>query len=146
MRLEDLKLALIEQFFKNSKNGVDKDKISEVLVSLRCNIKNNKEQTADDVLFLERVGPTSSDPTKAFALFIKGRESTLSIMEEDGIKVRSIFAAARIGKDIYFANLTESPFIQKKGNLAAIKQALRQAKNINDEVYFSIVHDGEKKL
>lgn len=149
MRLEELKTALIEQFFKDTKNGVDKDKIYDILVSLRKHLgiedpaELTEREAAPEIEFLEKDGSCSNDPTKAFAMFIKGRESTLSIFEEEGIKIRSLFSAARVGKGIYYADLTVSPHKEVKGDLASVKQALKQAKNLNDEVYFSIVHDGK---
>lgn len=151
MRLEELKNALIEQFFKDSKIGVDKDKIYDILVSLRkcLGVPDPKDlserEAAPEIKFLEKEGSHSNDSTKAFAAFIKGRESTLSIIEEDGIKLRSIFTAARVGKNIYYVDLTDKEYEEKKGDLATIKQALRQAKKINDDVYFSIVHDEREK-
>lgn len=138
MRLEELKFALVEQFFKVSDNGVKVDQLFDVFVSLGKHLKADVTTLADK----GAGGNTSADPSKAFKMFTNGKTALLSIIEEPGVGASdmAIFAAVRVGKAVYMIDLTAEGKHEKKGDLAAVKQALRQAKNLNDDAYFSIVN------
>lgn len=134
MKLADIKTALIEQFFDESSQGVPLLESSQVFESLRAHLKSKI-----DAEFQDDLGAQSSDPSKAFAQFSRiSRQSTLRIVEEDGVKQSVIFAAARIGKNVSYSDLTAEDKSPKTGSLATVKQALKQAKNRNEDVIFNI--------
>jgi hypothetical protein len=140
MKLAEIKVALIQQFFKECDNGVDQNKVAEVFESL------SKKLNADLTMLSEGISEemhsgNSSEPSKAFKKFTEGRKALLTINEDEGRKTMSLFAAVRVGTEVMYCDLTKEMIEEKKGNLLTIKQALRQSKNVNDEVYFNIQND-----
>ena len=143
MRLDEIKTALIEQFFSKQSAGTSKAEIEPVFTKLGQLLSADLTELAtDDDLVVEAEQASSSDPSKAFKRFTEGRTALLSICEDDGFKKMVIFAAARVGKSVVYEDLTVSERAPKKGDLAAIKSALRQAKNLNDDAYFTIKSEG----
>lgn len=142
MRLEEIKTALIEHFFSKQSAGVNRDMIEPVFVELGKKLNEDlSEMAVDDSVVVEAQG-SSADPSKAFKRFTEGRKALLSICEEDGFKTNVIFAAVRVGKNVFYEDLTVDTRVAKKGDLATIKTAIRQAKNLNDEAYFVIKTEG----
>lgn len=148
MKLDELKIALIQQFFKSSDDGIEQSMLSEVFESLakslNVDLKNLPEQNLTEDNDLN--SGVSCEPSKAFRKFTEGRRALLSINEDNGNKKMAIFAALRVGTEIIYRDLTEESQEDKKGNLASIKQALKQAKNINDDIYFNIQNDDHGKI
>lgn len=133
MRLCDLKSTLVEQFFTESSSGQTADKLPEIFQELR--------NVLGDTKLLESLstGTHSNEPSKAFGRFTRDRDSVVAIIEEDGLQKRALFAAAKRGTQISYATLTTENIEFKKGNMKIVKDALRQAKNLNDEVDFHII-------
>ena len=144
MKLAEIKTALVEQFFSKEAAGVNGQEVDQVITELGASLEVNllTLATASLVEHEDQSDSTSSDPSKAFKRFTEGRRSLLLINETDGIKTLSIFIAARAGKNIVYEDLTVIDRVLKRGDLATIKQALRQAKNMNDDAYFSIKFEG----
>lgn len=144
MRLEELKIALIDQFFSKQSAGVNRNDIEPTFVGLGKFLKADLTELAssDATVVLEAEQGSSNDPSKAFKRFTEGRKALLSICEDDGIKKMVIFAAVRIGKNVVYEDLTVDNRVIKSGDLASIKSALRQAKNLNEDIYFTIKSEG----
>lgn len=136
MKLEEIKSSLIQNFFGNQSPGVHQTLIDPIFTQLANAIN---ESVLDSVI--EETEGSSADATKAFKKFTDGRRSTLSICENDGMNVNIIFAAIRSGKQIVYEDLTVEQRTIKFGDLASIKTALKQAKNLNDEAYFIITNE-----
>lgn len=134
MKLLDIKSSLLEQFFHNSSRGVDTDRMADVFISLKNKLAS---MYSDEIADLPPA--SSQDASKAFGMFTKGHASFLIVIEDDGPRSYVIFAAARIGKQIYAVDLTTQPHEEKPSDLKSIRTILRQAKNLNDEVYFKTV-------
>jgi len=137
MKLSEIKTSLIEQFFVDSSAGVPEDKLDEIVESIGHSL--NVTLSSDVQSVLSQQSSHSSDPSKAFKRFTEGRLSILTVLEEDGSHANAIFAAVRVGRAIKIADLTVTPVTEKSADLNAVKQALRQAKNLNDDSYFNIV-------
>lgn len=148
MRLDELKVALIQQFFKSSDNGIEQDKVAEVFESLAKKLNADLTQLSEqeEVEDSEMHSGVSSEPSKAFRKFTEGRKALLTINEDEGRKTMSLFAAVRVGTEVMYCDLTTETREEKKGNLASIKQALRQAKNLNEDIYFNIQNDDHGKV
>lgn len=143
MRLEEIKTALIEHFFSKQSAGVNRDLIEPIFVELGKNLNEDlSEMAVEDTTTAVEAQGSSADPSKAFKRFTEGRKALLSICEEDGFKTNVIFAAVRIGKSVVYEDLTVENRAIKNGDLAKIKTAIRQAKNLNDEAYFVIKTEG----
>lgn len=140
MKLEELKDMLIQRFFKECDNGVGQEKAFMVLESMSKMMNSDIPEFAE-LSTEETHSGNSGEPSKAFKKFTEGRRAFLTINEDEGSKTMSLFAAVRIGTDVMYCDLTTENIEEKKGNLLAIKHALRQAKNRNDEVYFNIKND-----
>jgi len=125
MKLSELKTALIEQFF-SAQVGITVNQLDSVITAL--GVKLNES--------LDDLDPPSQtqEPSKALSKFIAGNRSVLTIREDDNV----LFVAARSGKRITYVNLTEEEHGEIVGNMTAIKGALKQAKALNDDVFFSI--------
>ena len=136
MKLTELKTALIEQFFKNTGPGVELADLTKVYEALDAHLKLKIRSALTEQV---RRSEISSDPSKAFKKFTDGRQALLLICEDDEIKKLAIFAAVRQGKKVAFSDLTAEGQAPRTGDLAAIKDALRQAKNLNDDAYFSVL-------
>lgn len=138
MKLSEIKLSLIEHFFSENSNGISKNLLDPIFESLG---RSMKIDLSPEVIFeiSQKTANDSQDPGKAFKKFTDGRLNILTILEEDGSNTNAIFTAVRAGTHIKFSDLTTSPIVEKVGNLAMIKDALKQAKNRNDEVYFTII-------
>lgn len=143
MRLEELKSALVEQFFSDSTNGVKLDQLESIFKQLGEQLKSDLACLVNHEVDLaeSRNEGTSAEPSKAFKKFTDGRRSVLAIIEGDGSDSRAIFAAARSGKKIAIMNLTNEEKVSTNSDLASIKAALKQAKNHSDDAYFSITND-----
>ena len=144
MKLNEIKTALVDKFFSKQASGVSRTEIEPVFISLGKSLKadlTDISTTEDDVVVESEQG-SSSDPSKAFKRFTEGRTALLSICEDDGFKKNVIFAAVRIGSGIVYEDLTVDERVIKKGDLASIKSALRQAKNLNEDAYFNIKSEG----
>ena len=135
MKLFEIKSGLIEQYFDENADGISSEKLEAVFESLGKSM--NVDLSPASIQSIE-LNNQSSDPSKAFKRFTEGKMSILSISEEDGATQHSIFAAVRVGTTVKIANLTTSPIVEKAGDLSAVKHALRQSKNINEDVVFSI--------
>lgn len=144
MKLDEIKIALIEQFFSKHAAGVSRNEIDPIFVGLGTLLKQDLSELASDdgTVVTESEQGSSSDPSKAFKRFTEGRTALLSICEDDGFKKMVIFAAARAGKNVVYEDLTVDERTPKKGDLASIKSALRQAKNLNEDIYFTIKSEG----
>lgn len=144
MKLNEIKTALVDKFFSKQASGVSRTEIEPVFISLGKSLKadlTDISTTEDDVVVESEQG-SSSDPSKAFKRFTEGRTALLSICEDDGFKKMVIFAAVRIGSGVVYEDLTVDDRVIKKGDLASIKSALRQAKNLNEDAYFNIKNEG----
>ena len=139
MKLSEIKSALVTQFFKDREKGAGQDDLQRILESL------SKTFDADLVSLLEDEDDSligcSSEPSKAFKKFTDGRRAILTINEDEDLHTTAIFVAIRVGTEIMYSNLTTELREEQKGNLSIIKHALKQAKNLNDEVYFKIQTD-----
>lgn len=134
MKLNDLKGALIQQFF-HDREGIDEMKIADVITMLG-------EGLQEDVSFFDETEePTRShEPSKAFAKFASGKRAVLFIEEEEPYKRVMIFGAMRSGKKVITVNLTNDGGVQA-GSLGQVKEALHQAKALNDDVCFGIINE-----
>lgn len=137
MKLHEIKHNLIGQFFSKQSAGIDQRDIDPVYEQLSV-----LTGLSSKVSLLESEEGVSSDPSKAFKRFTEGRKATLTICEEDGLKKMAIFAAVRYGKVVAIEDLTLEDHTPKIGDLSDIKNALRHAKNLNDDVFFSIKNEG----
>lgn len=133
MKLAELKTSLVEQFFTPASSGLPTELLSEIYQDLKNKLGSE--------LIVESTSPGihSNEPSKAFAQFTKDRESVVAIIEEDGMKKKALFAAAKRGTQIAYMTLTQEGREVKKGDLKTIKDALRQAKNLNDEIDFHVI-------
>lgn len=138
MKLGEIKIAMIEQFFNKQTLGVPLNDVGAVFTSLAESLDVKHVPDAPEA---ESESGNSSDPSKAFKRFTEGRRAFLTINEEDGFKKYAIFAAVRAGRRVIYEDLTVGDRSRKQGDLGTIKQALKQAKNLNDEVYFSITSE-----
>lgn len=134
MKLSEIKSGIIEQFFTESANGVSQDQVDSIFESLGKSL--GLDLNFDFTSLME--SNESADPSKAFKRFTEGRVAMLTIMEEDGMQKNALFAAVRYGALVKITNLAAESIIEKTGDLAAVKNALRQAKNRNDDVFFNI--------
>lgn len=145
MKLNEIKTALIQQFFSKHANGVSRAEIEPVFVELGNFLKADLRELAsnDETIVTESESDqgSSNEPSKAFKRFTEGRRALLSICEDDGLKKMVIFAATRVGKHVVYEDLTIESREIKKGDLASIKSALRQAKNMNEDVYFNVKNE-----
>jgi hypothetical protein len=141
VKLSEIKVALIDQFFSKHAAGVSNTEIDQVFEDLGKLLKRDLTDLTSDEIVTEAEG-SSSDPSKAFKKFIDGKTALLSICEDDGFKKMVIFAAARSGKSVVYEDLTLEERSPKKGDLSTIKNALRQAKKLNDEIYYTIRTEG----
>lgn len=144
MKLDEIKTALVDKFFSKQAAGVSRTEIEPVFLSLGDFLKVDLSELTsnDETIVTEAEQGSSSDPSKAFKRFTEGRTALLSICEDDGFKKMVIFAAARQGKAVVYEDLTVDDRSPKKGDLASIKSALRQAKNLNEDIYFVIKSEG----
>lgn len=143
MKLIEIKSALVDKFFSKQAVGVNKTEIDPVFVNLGSFLKSDlSEMATDDGSTIESEQGSSNDPSKAFKRFTEGRTAMLSICEDDGFKKMVIFAAVRVGTAVVYEDLTGQERVIKKGNLASIKSAIRQAKNLNEDAYFTIKSEG----
>ena len=133
MRLAEIKIGLIEQFFAENANGISGEPLTAIFETLGKSMK--LDLTEFD---LEKHDNRSSDPSKAFKRFTEGKTSVLMINEDDGAKLNTIFIAIRNGKSVKIANLTTDPISEKMGDLSAVKAALRQAKTIDEDIIFDL--------
>jgi hypothetical protein len=145
MKLSEIKTALVDKFFSKQANGVSRTEIEPVFIDLGKSLKSDLTELANNdatTVVIESEQGSSSDPSKAFKRFTEGRNALLSICEDDGFKKMVIFAAVRVGTGIVYEDLTVAERVIKKGDLASIKSALRQAKNLNEDAYFNIKSEG----
>jgi hypothetical protein len=142
MKLSEIKTALVDKFFSKQAAGVNKTEIEPVFVGLGNFFSVDLTDLTSNNIVIESEQGSSNDPSKAFKRFTEGRTALLSICEDDGFKKMVIFAAVRIGTKIVYEDLTVDARVMKKGDLASIKSAIRQAKNLNDEAYFHIKNEG----
>jgi hypothetical protein len=143
MKLNEIKTALVDKFFSKQASGVSRTEIEPVFISLGKSLKADlTDISTEDAIVVESEQGSSSDPSKAFKRFTEGRTALLSICEDDGFKKMVIFAAVRIGSGVVYEDLTVDDRVIKKGDLASIKSALRQAKNLNEDAYFNIKSEG----
>jgi hypothetical protein len=143
MKLNEIKTALVDKFFSKQASGVSRTEIEPVFISLGKSLKADlTDISTEDAIVVESEQGSSSDPSKAFKRFTEGRTALLSICEDAGFKKMVIFAAVRIGSGVVYEDLTVDDRVIKKGDLASIKSALRQAKNLNEDAYFNIKSEG----
>lgn len=138
MKLNEIKFALIDKFFSKEAVGVKKSEIEPVFLKLGEFLKSDLSKlTSNDTTIISESG-SSNDPSKGFKRFTEGRTALLSICEDDGFNKMAIFAAVRIGTKVAYEDLTTEERVIKLGDLSVIKNALRQAKNLNEDVSFNI--------
>ena len=135
MRLAEIKTGLIDLFFKDGSNGVPLDELDTIFESIGNAIGIDLSSERQSSLQHQQSNQ-SNDPSKAFKRFTEGRVSMLTIIEEDGMN--AIFAAVRSGTSIKIVDLTVTPLVERDSGLLAVKQAIKQAKNRNDDVFFNI--------
>jgi hypothetical protein len=138
MKLSDIKIALIEQYFTVNSNGVNGEALDNILIAICKNV--NVSLTESKIKLIEANSNQSNDPFKAFKRFTEGDSSLLTISDEDG----SLFSAVRVGKSIRIANLTTDPIDEKDSDFSSVKSALKQAKQIDEEIIFSITTNFSK--
>lgn len=136
MKLNEIKNCLIEQFFTEESNGVSLDKLDSIFESMGNHLKI--DLSAERLASIHSQTNQSSDVGKAFRKFTDGRVSILTIVEEFDSKTNAIFTAIRSGTSIIMSDLTSTIIVEKNGALLAVKNALKQAKNRNDEIFFNI--------
>jgi len=135
MKLSEIKTSLIDQFFTDGSQGVPLDQLDTVFESIGNAI--GVDLSSERLTLLQhQQSNQSNDPSKAFKRFTEGRISMLTIVEEDGMN--AIFAAVRSGTSVKIMDLTVNPLVEKNSNLLGVKNAIKQAKNRNDEVFFNI--------
>lgn len=144
MKLSEIKTALVDKFFSKQAAGVNRSEIDTVFLGLGKFLEADLTELTvdDDTIVLESEQGSSGDPSKAFKRFTEGRTALLSICEDSEFKKMVIFAAVRIGTKVVYEDLTVDERTPKKGALTSIKSALRQAKNLNEDVYFNIKSEG----
>lgn len=144
MKLSEIKTALVDKFFSKQAAGINRSEIEPIFANLGKFLNadvTDLNAELDDVVIESDQG-SSNDPSKAFKRFTEGRTALLSICEDDGFKKMVIFAAVRIGTNVVYEDLTVDERVMKKGDLASVKSALRQAKNLNEYAYFNIKNEG----
>lgn len=145
MKLSEIKTALVDKFFSKQAAGVNRTEIEPIFTNLgkflNADLSDINAELDDDIVVESDQG-SSNDPSKAFKRFTEGRTALLSICEDDGFKKMVIFAAVRIGTNVVYEDLTVDERVMKKGDLASVKSALRQAKNLNEYAYFNIKNEG----
>jgi sugar diacid utilization regulator len=134
MKLSEIKTSLIDQFFTEGSIGVPQDQLDPIFESIGKNV--GLDLNSERLVILQEKSNQSNDPSKAFKRFTDGRVSLLTIVEEDS---NVILAAVRSGTSIRIADLTITPITERDGSLLSVKNALRQAKNRNDDVFFNII-------
>jgi hypothetical protein len=137
MKLSEIKVQLIQTFFTEDLVGVPSDQIDEIFESLGK--LANIDLSLDKFLNISQNSIQSADPSKAFKKFTEGKISLITITEDDGSRSNVIFAAVRTGKTVFYVDLTKSMITEKQCDFSTVKQAIRQAKNINDDVYYNIM-------
>jgi hypothetical protein len=141
MKLSEIKTGLIDQFFTDGSQGVPLDQLDTVFESIGNAI--GVDLSSERLTLLQhQQSNQSNDPSKAFKRFTEGRISMLTIVEEDGMN--AIFAAVRSGMSVKIVDLTITPLVERESGLLAVKNAIKQAKNRNDEVFFNITITDER--
>src|ERR1035437_5213384 len=100
MKLNEIKLALVDKFFSKQANGISKSEINSVFIGLGNFLQSDLTALVsnDDSIVIESESEgSSSDPSKGCTRFTEGRAALLSICEDDGFKKMVIFAAVRVG-------------------------------------------------
>jgi hypothetical protein len=136
MKLSEIKSGLVETYFTEGSVGVPQGQLDPVFESLGNTV--GLDLNSEYLSTLLQTSNQSSDPSKAFKRFTEGRVALLTIVEEDGSSANAIFAAVRSGTHVKISDLTISPIAEKAGGLLAVKNALKQAKKRNDDVFFNI--------
>ena len=72
-------------------------------------------------------------PLFSFSQDIIGKWKTID--DEDGTP-STLFVAVRTGKTVKIANLTTDPINEKNSDLKTVREALKQAKNFNEDIIF----------
>lgn len=134
MKLTEIKTGLIDYFLDDFSQGIKIDKLDEIYESMGQKINLNID--SERIVILQNSSSQSSDPSKAFKKFTDGRVSILTIIDEDD---NAIMSAIRSYNNIISVDLTSSPLLEKNVSLISIKNALRQAKNRNDDISFNII-------
>jgi hypothetical protein len=135
MKLAEIKVALIEQFFAVNSNGVNGEDLNNIIIALGKSV--SIQLTEQKVIQVYANANQSNDPSKAFKRFTEGDSSLLTIADTRG----TLFTAIRDGKTIKVANLTTDPISEDVGNFGIVKQALKQAKIIDEDIIFAITTD-----
>ena len=135
MKLAEIKLGLIEQHFSSNSNGIKGEALNLILEqlgqSLSIDTSANKRSTLQE--------SRSNEPSKAFKKFTEGDCSMMSIIDsEDGVP-STLFVALRTGKTVKIANLTADPITEKISDLKTVREALKQAKNFDEDIIFETV-------
>jgi len=136
LKLAEIKSGLIGTFFTEDSAGVPHDQIDPIFESIGKSI--GLDLGSDKLTVLAQTSNQSSDPSKAFKRFTEGRISILTIYEEDGLKQNVIFVAVRAGTQAKSMDLT-SPLREATAGLGSVKNALRQAKNRNEDIVFNLI-------
>jgi 6-phosphogluconolactonase (cycloisomerase 2 family) len=138
MKLSEIKIALIDQFFAVNCNGIVGEALNKIIATLSKDI--NVPLSEQQVNVICAGANTSNEPSKAFKRFTEGDSSLLTISDSNG----TLYAAVRDGKTIKVANLTTDPISEELSGFATVKQALKQAKLIDEDIIFSITTDFKK--
>jgi len=126
---------MIQRFFKST-NGLGDDRLDEILGSLGTAITEEIDS------FLTVGSSESHEASKAFSRFISGDRAFLTVCEEEGHKNKIFFAALRSGKKISYVDLSDGEIKVELGTFAQIKEALKQAQALNDDIFFEIAVEG----
>jgi hypothetical protein len=142
LKLVDLKTTLIERFFSENSNGISNIKAADMYTVLGTFLNEDLEGlSVEELGESEKVSGTSLDVSKAFKKFTNGTRAVLGICEDIGLEKMVMFAAIRSGTKVAFMDLTQDIPTPVHGDLKIVKEALKQAKQVNDEIYFSITNE-----
>ena len=132
MKLAEIKLGLIEQHFSSNSNGIKGEALNLILEQLGQSL--NIDTSAKKLSTLQE--SRSNEPSKAFKKFTEGDCSMMSIIDDEDGTPSTLFVAVRTGKTVKIANLTTDPINEKISDLKTVREALKQAKNFNEDIIF----------
>lgn len=134
MKLAEIKSGLIEQNFASNCNGISGEPLFAIFEKLGSSLGLDLSQSVLDSIMSSR----SNDPSKAFKKFTEGHTAVMSFIEAEDEKLNTIFIAIRTGKTVKVANLTTDPISERQSDLRSVREALKQAKNFNEDIIFEL--------
>lgn len=123
LKLADIKARLLERHFGDVTDGLALDLLAEAYAKLGAGS-----------LLVESEPARLADLSKAFRRFADGRAATLAIVESDIV----LLTAYRAGRTISFTNHTTAAAAPKQTDLTTIKDAMKQAQAVCEDVLFHI--------